>query len=130
MQAGDIHFDPKTGKDRTLIRRATCGLFGAASIWAVEDCVAHSGSPVPWDTERVWPWVVHVDLTVPCRDDGRPLPVTFSTPSMGPPGSSEWKAAELAAVMRMGVHEAMESFGFDPHIQGDINTLLLCYPQG
>lgn len=118
MKPGDVHFDPKTGKDRTFIRRAGRGTFAAAAIWAVEDAVAHAGSPVPWDTSRVWPWVVHVDCVVPCRDDGGSILVTFSMPSAGPPGSPEWAAAELAAVQRMGIHEAMESFGFDPHTLG------------
>lgn len=44
---------------------------------------------------------------------------TFSMPAGGPPGSPEWEVAELAAVKRAGTHEAMESFGFDPHQLGD-----------
>jgi hypothetical protein len=118
FKAGDMCFDPKTEKDRTFVRRATGGLFDAASIWVVEDCIAHAGSPVPWDTSRRWPWVVHVDCVVSCRETGRLLPVTFSMPSHGPPGSSEWAAAELAAIKRAGTHEAMESFGYDPHTIG------------
>lgn len=121
LQPGDRAFDPKTGKDRTLVRRAAVGTFAGASIWAVEDCVAASGSPVPWDTSRRWPWVVHVDVVVPCRDDGEPIKVTFAMPSAGPPGSAEWAAAELAGIRRMGLHEAMESFGHDPHVLGDTN---------
>lgn len=88
-QPGDRAFDPKIGKERTFVRRAAVGLFSEAAIWAVEGHVAHAGSPVPWDT--------------------------FAMPS-GPPGSPEWAAAELAAVKRVGVHEAMESFGHDPHM--------------
>ena len=121
---GDVAFDPKTGKDRRLIRRAQVGIFGGCEIWAVQDCVAHAGSPVPWDTARVFPWVVHVDTVVPCRETGRPIKVTFSMPASGPPGSPEWQVAELAAVKRAGIHEAMESFGFDPHeAGGDSETL-------
>lgn len=120
-EPGDVHFDPKTGKDRTFIRDATVGVFAGAEIWAVQDCVAHAGSPVPWDTARVWPWVVHVDVVVPDRDGGEPVKITFSMPSFGGPGSLEWAQAELSAVRRMGAHEAMESFGFDPHtIGGDV----------
>lgn len=119
LQPGDRAFDPKTGKERTLVRRAAVGIFAGASIWSVEDCIAASGSPVPWDTSRRWPWVVHVDVVVPCRDDGAPLKVTFAMPSAGPPGSAEWAAAELAGIRRMGLHEAMESFGHDPHALGD-----------
>ena len=119
LQPGDRAFDPKTGKERTLVRRAAVGAFAGASIWSVEDCIAASGSPVPWDTSRRWPWVVHVDVVVPCRDDGAPLKVTFTMPSAGPPGSAEWAAAELAGIRRMGLHEAMESFGHDPHLLGD-----------
>jgi len=118
---GQVAHDPKTGKDRRLIRRAERGMFAGFEIWAVQDCVAHAGSPVPWDVERVFPWVVHVDTVVPCRDDGRPIKVTFSVPAGGPPGSPAWEAAELAAVKRAGIHEAMESFGFDPHqLGGDV----------
>lgn len=119
LQPGDRAFDPKTGKERTLVRRAEVGVFAGAEIWAVEDCVAHAGSPVPWDTARRWPWVVHVDVVVPCRDGGEPIKVTFSMPAAGPPGSPEWAAAELAGIRRMGLHEAMESFGYDPHAIGD-----------
>lgn len=118
LQPGDRAFDPKTGKERMLVRRADAGVFVGAEIWAVEDCVAHAGSPVPWDTSRRWPWVVHVDVVVPCRDGGEPIKVTFSMPAPGGPGSPAWAAAELAAVKRMGVHEAMESFGYDPHTRG------------
>lgn len=120
LQPGVVVFDPKTGADRRLIRRAQVGLFGGAEIWAVQDCVAHTGSPVPWDTSQRFPWVVHVDVVVPCRDDGAPIPVTFTMPAAGPPGSHEWAAAELAAIRRMGAHEAMESFGIDPHDIGDL----------
>lgn len=116
---GDVHFDLKTGKDRTFIRRAEGGVFAGAEIWAVQDCVAHAGSPVPWDTARVWPWVVHVDAVVPDRDGGAPVKITFSMPALGGPGSLEWARAELSAVRRMGTHEAMESFGLDPHELGD-----------
>ena len=115
---GDIHFDPKTGMDRTFIRRSTTGMFGGAEIWAVEAGIAHTATPVPWDTARVWPWVVHVDIEAPDRDGGAPIKITFTVPSLGPPGSLEWAAAELRAVQRMGTHEAMESFGFDPHTLG------------
>lgn len=119
LQPGDLAFDPKTGKERIPVRRAEAGVFAGASIWAVKDCIAASGSPVPWDTARRWPWVVHVDVVVPCRDDGVPIKVTFTMPSAGPPGSAEWAAAELAGIRRMGIHEAMESFGCDPHEMGD-----------
>lgn len=119
IEVGQVAYDAKTGKDRRLLRRADRGLLGGFEVWAVQDCNAAAGSPVPWDPDKVWPWVVHVDTLVPCRDDGRPIKVTFSMPAGGPPGSHEWRAAELAAVKRAGIHEAMESFGFDPHQLGD-----------
>jgi len=119
IEVGQVAYDAKTGKDRRLLRRADRGLLGEFEVWAVQDCNAAAGSPVPWDPDQVWPWVVHVDTLVPCRDDGRPIRVTFSMPASGPPGSHEWRAAELAAVKRAGIHEAMESFGFDPHQLGD-----------
>lgn len=118
IEIGQVAYDPKTGKDRRLLRRAERGMFAGFEVWAVDDCVASAGSPVPWDPDRVWPWVVHIDTLVPCRDDGRPIKVTFSMPASGPPGSLEWQVAELAAVKRAGIHEAMESFGFDPHALG------------
>lgn len=120
IEIGQVAYDPKTGKDRRLLRRADRGLFGGFEVWVVRDCVASAGSPVPWDPEQVWPWVVHIDTLVPCRDNGQPIKVTFSMPSGGPPGSPEWQAAELLGVKRAGIHEAMESFGFDPHTLGDV----------
>ncbi|MCY1004012.1 hypothetical protein OV079_23845 [Nannocystis pusilla] len=119
LEPGDVAFDPKTGKDRLFVRRAAAGSFAGSEIWAVEDHVAHAGSPVPWSTEHRWPWVVHVDIVTPCRDTGDSLKVTFSMPSLGPPGSSAWAAAEVAAIKRAGAHEAMESFGVDPHKLGN-----------
>lgn len=117
---GTKRHDPKTGKERTFVRCAEAGTFAGAEVWAVEDATAASGSPVPWDTSTVWPWVVHVDVVVPCRDSGRPIKVTFTWPSAGPPATAAWRAAELAAIRRAGAHEAMESFGVDPHLQGDV----------
>ncbi len=120
-EPGDIHFDPKTSKDRTFIRRSAAGMFQGAEIWAVQDAFATTATAVPWDTARTWPWVVHVDIVAPDRDGGAPIKITFTVPSLGPPGSLEWARAELMAVQRAGAHEAMESFGFDPHtIGGDV----------
>lgn len=84
---GDVHFDPKTGKDRTFIRRAEGGVFAGAQIWAVQDCV--------------------------------------SMPSEHPPGTPGWDQVEYMAVCRMGTHEAMESFGFDPHVIGDMPSTVV-----
>lgn len=119
IEVGQVAYDAKTGKDRRLLRRADRGLLGGFEVWAVQDCNAAAGSPVPWDPDQVWPWVVHIDTLVPCRENGLPIKVTFSMPAGGAPGSEEWRAAELAAVKRAGIHEAMESFCYDPHQLGD-----------
>lgn len=118
LTPGVLHYDPQIGKDRLFVRESAGGTFRGARIFAVQEHVAIAASPVPWDTSKVWPWVVHIDVVLPDQQTGAPRFVTFTMPALGGPGTPEWEDAEAAAVKRLGVHEALESFGPDPHTHG------------
>lgn len=109
----------------TLLRRVTEGVFAGCEIWACRDCTAPAESPVPWDTSRVWPWVVVIMSLVTDRRTGALIQVSFTMPCDDGPGSDAWRIAELACVKRLGIHEAMESFGPDPHTSGGDTRITL-----
>lgn len=118
LTPGTLYFDPQIGKDREYVREASGGAFRGARVFAVRENTANTETPVPWDREAIWPWVVHIDVIVPDQATGEPRFVTFTMPALGGPGTVEWREAELAAVKRIGVHEALESFDYDPHTRG------------
>jgi hypothetical protein len=118
LTAGTMYFDPQIGKDRRYLREASGGTFRGARIFAVQDHTADTETPVPWDRAEIFPWVVHIDVILADQATGEPRFVTFTMPSIGGPGTAEWREAELAAVKRLGVHEALESFDYEPHTRG------------
>lgn len=116
---GDEIYSEKTQRTRIFVRYAKFGLFKDTEIWAVENCKAHSNSPVWWDTNLEFYWVIHIDLKTINIEDGKEEIITFAYPSICGPDKPNWKIRELEAIKRMAIHEAMESFEYDPHILGD-----------
>lgn len=116
---GDEVYSEKTQRTRIFVRYADCGLFENTEIWAIENCIAHSNSPVWWNKNEIFKWVIHIDLKTRSIENNQEEIIIFAYPSIDGPDTETWKIRELEAIKRMAIHEVMESFGYDPHELGD-----------
>jgi hypothetical protein len=104
---------------------------GWATLWCRQNSRAIAGSPVPWDTEVVHPWVLELHGIWPDSYGGARLGVAFSMPCSVDPRvpSVEADAAIRAVVRRALLHEGQEGtlidgVRLDPHEVGELGLVL------
>lgn len=101
-----------------------------ATVWCREKSMAIAGSPVPWSTATVFPWVVEVHLRTTELDGAGYGTTAFSVPCRVDPRipSIEADAAISLATLRAMIHEGQESLvidgerPLDPHVHGELGV--------
>lgn len=98
-----------------------------ATAWCREQSHAIAGSPVPWDTSEIFPWVVEIHLRTPELEGSKDGSTALTVPCRVDPRipSPEADAAICLAVARAMLHEGQESLmlddsrALDPHVFGE-----------
>jgi hypothetical protein len=121
----------ETRPEAMLVERVELGgllSLAWATVWCRSGTTAPAGSPVPWDTAQVWPWVLELHMALPAADGGaKRIPVVVSWPCEVDPREPTSAAdhAIFCLVARACMHEWQESVSvdgkrLDPHELGEL----------
>ena len=123
--------DDRTQPELLPLERAEIGgllALAGATFWCRSQARAIAATPVPWNTSRIFPWVVELHMMVPSRDSTMGVfGLSISWPCSVDPRipSPEADAAIHAVCQRAASHEAAECLLLggkrfhDPHQRGE-----------